>query len=909
MIDKIEKEIEIPAGSDYYIKFSSENFTFEEKNIETYSSGLSEKAIEAIVKSPEWIQRKLTRQFKSIDCEEYADLIINISKKYTDEIAFSIAACSLGQIPSAEVIKENVLTLYENDKWIKYADIIDYDDNQGNYFSTIKYKVIENGTIKQLEYPPEIYYWNVVHPEIIFRAEKVYGKFWRDYLLNHNDLGYPLLKEKLSNINYLWDCKTYSQPKNRLWDWSMDNHPTAIEAISYWVGKTVPEQAIGDRPGQPSVVAHEHNGWCGELKTIAVAAQSTGLIPTMSVNNAGEDHVWREFYERGWHQIDNWWSDGGGTVDNPEVYAYGWGKQMSAIFADKGDKSIYEVTPTYIRKEDRKTISFNVLDRGFNPVDGARVTVTVKGPNDVTWLKYQLLEKVENIWDKIPTFLKGKILQLLYNKITDKINNIPDIIDGPIHSVWNYTDVNGKCSFELGKNHSYFFIIQYGNLKNPMQLAKVNKLRILKNPIDKEYKVWLPLLSTNKYKHSEQKIPNGNISFRVSYDTIAYQVQKNIFDSKNGVYENNGKIDFFIVDETNFNKYKDGLNFKCHNFRSNNNDKIFENITENDWYFVFRNNCRKSNLILNYSASVGMHITDDRIRIADPDTNIFDNPIFNVGETVNIKGIATNDIVYLYINELPIEVIVDNDKWSYEWDTAGFEPRDYLILAESGNSQDEIMIKLIDVIPPDIKIQSPFDNEIIDSNNLQIKGNSSDNQGLNRIEISFNNSEWIEADGKENWSIDLDISSYDIGNYLISARAFDLNGCFLTDKISIIINETGHSWGPQINGFYNKPDNPSNVNNVIVYANVTKANPFSIQKVVLCLCDGFVTKKTDMFRYADNPAQERHEEDPLKNMSNKPIYGLELGQFPTGTNLTYWIETYDKANNKIISESKYLIIK
>ncbi|MCK4415937.1 MAG: hypothetical protein KAU84_02170, partial [Thermoplasmatales archaeon] len=117
IVTKISRQIEIPAGSDYYIKFSSENLSLEGQEIESYSSGLSEKVKAAITKSPNWIQRELTRQFHAIDnSEEYADLILDASKKYADEIAFSIACSPLGNVPPVEVIRDNVFFLYENDK-------------------------------------------------------------------------------------------------------------------------------------------------------------------------------------------------------------------------------------------------------------------------------------------------------------------------------------------------------------------------------------------------------------------------------------------------------------------------------------------------------------------------------------------------------------------------------------------------------------------------------------------------------------------------------------------------------------------------------------------------------------------------------------------------------------------------
>jgi hypothetical protein len=53
----------------------------------------------------------------------------------------------------------------------------------------------------------------------------------------------------------------------------------------------------------------------------------------------------------------------------------------------------------------------------------------------------------------------------------------------------------------------------------------------------------------------------------------------------------------------------------------------------------------------------------------------------------------------------------------------------------------------------------------------------------------------------------------------------------------------------------------------------------------------------EMYRYGQYPIQSRHEEDPLINQSNNPIFGIELGQFPTGQTITYWIVAVDTAQN------------
>jgi len=910
IVSKISREIEIPAGSDYYIKFDSEKLTLEEQETNSYSKGLSEKAIFAIAKSPTWVQRDLTRQFQSLESpEEYADLILNVSKKYVDEIAFSIACSPLDTVPSVDVIRDNVFFLYENDKWIRYADIIDYDNDTGNYYSTIRYKVIEDGIEKHFEYPKEIYYWYVVHPEISSEdASYIYERFWREYLFYHNDLGYPLLKEKLSTIEYLWDCQSYTQPGNRLWKWSMENHPTAIEAISYWIGKTVPYQAIGDRPGQPNIIAHEHNGWCGELQRIAVAAQRAALIPSIGACNIGEDHVWREFYERGWHQNDNWWTDGGGTVDTPDVYAYGWGKDMSAIFAWRGDDSIYDVTSTYIHPEDRTTVKFVVKDSYLQPVDGARVTVTVEGIKDITWLKNTIWEKIQEIWDRLPDFIKGKILQAIYERIQEKFDEVPDIIDGLTITTWNYTDMNGECCFELGKNHEYLFVIQQGNnLRKPWQLAKNNALRIYNNTQDKTFHISFIDFSNRVQRHRRKEMPDGDCIFDVSFDTRAYHLQKNVKTDGIGTYNTNGKIDFFILDEENFEKYQSGKRFTCFNYIEEEDADISFSSSQNDWYMVFRNHAHRTNVVLDFSIQVKASTNVDKVQIVSPDTSIFDNPIFNVGDVVNISGIATDDIS-LYINGGPIELSTVNFEWFYEWNTTDSIPRDYVIIAECGSTQDEIIITLIDTIPPETRIDEPLNEEIVEGESLMISGRSWDNSGIGKVEVALDDGEYEEVNGTENWFIEWDISDLALGDHIISAKAVDIFGQESVHRIFIAVNESGHDWGPLINSFYHAPENLTNISNVIIYANVTKGSPFDLKKIVLHCDNGTETNSFEMYRYADFPVQERHDEDPLQNESNDPLFGFELGQFSTGENITYWVVAYDTANNSKKSDEKSFII-
>ena len=231
----VSKTVDILPQSHYYIKFDPKKFRVEEKTVNFSGKISSETIKKALIKSPSWLRKDLLRQFSHVDnAEEYANLILGMSKRYTDEVAFSIAFSPLGDVPPVNLLRDNVLQLYEIDKYLKYVDIVDYDEGNGNFYSTLRYRIIENGEERKFECPPYIYYWYVVHPEIASEDPSyIYDSFWRSYLFNHNDIGYPLLKEKLSNISYMWDRESYLQPSKRTWKWSMENHPTAIEAVSY----------------------------------------------------------------------------------------------------------------------------------------------------------------------------------------------------------------------------------------------------------------------------------------------------------------------------------------------------------------------------------------------------------------------------------------------------------------------------------------------------------------------------------------------------------------------------------------------------------------------------------------------------------------------------------------------------
>jgi len=905
-VSKISKEIEIPPGSDYYLQFHAQNNTLQSKIIEPTTSGLSENVIAAIVKSPRWIQSRLTSQFHSLDDpESYADVLRNVSKTYADEIAFSIACCPVGRVPSAALLKENAKALYDHDQWIAYADIIDYDEGTDEYFSTIQYRVLEDGVEQQYELPSEIYYWYVVHPKITNEdIDAVYGPLWRNYRFDHNDLGYPLLKEKLSTIQYLWDCESYYQPGSRLWSRCIEEHPTAIEAVSYWIGKTVPYPAFGDRPVQASVIAHEHNGWCGKLPKIAIAALRTALVPSIATSNVGEDHVWREFYEQGWHENDNWWSDTGGAVDQPDVYAYGWGKNMSAIYQWRGDGTILHDTARYIHEEDRITVDFQVTDLFKQPVDGARVIVLVKGLKDITYYKNLVWERIQSIWDKLPEILKGRLLTALFSRVQERLHQIPDVIDGVTITTWNYTDSDGWCSFELGKNLDYIFLIQEGNLKNPWQLARHNILRSLKTGVDKQFIITLCDVSHKPQQITKETLPSGDCQFYLHMSCKGYQLQKHFFNDGIGRHESRVDLECFFVDPENFERYKQGESFVCYNYIDNPGATFTGWTVPQDWYVVFRNTNRQTHVILDVTLEVSVQTTTEHVQIVTPDTVLFETPVVNVGDMVLLSGVASTDLVFLCFDENPtvIECPVVDGEWGYAWDTSGETLGSHLITALTpGNITDERSILLIDALPPMLSVENPVEDAVLERGIFSILGSSSDNLGMAYVEVSLNNITKT-AVGTTMWNLSWDLSQYPLGDYVLFVKAVDTQGLVCLQTRSFVLNESGQSWGPQINSMSYTPANPTNTSNIIIYANVASTGPFAIRGITLYCDDGTDTVAYEMYCYGDFPVQSRHEEDPLFNESNAPVYGVELGQFPSGQTIGFWIVATDTAGNSIQSE-------
>jgi hypothetical protein len=328
---------------------------------------------------------------------------------------------------------------------------------------------------------------------------------------------------------------------------------------------------------------------------------------------------------------------------------------------------------------------------------------------------------------------------------------------------------------------------------------------------------------------------------------------------------------------------------------------------DQDWYLVFRNTARRTRLILDFSIAVSTVFEGDKVEIVTPETMVFAHPMIVVGDTVNISGVATDD-VQVEIDGAPLDVMPGEGYWFVEWNTSGKIPGEYGIHALCGGAEDERLIELLDPVPPVLDVNSPDDGEIIEADSLNISGICRDNTEVVMVEVRVDDEDFQEAIGTDTWYLDWDISGLALGDHTISVRATDNYNGVAVEKVSFVYNESGHEWSPVINLVYHDPEDPTNTSNIRIYANVTQGSPYMLSQVFLYCENASMISVYELYRYGDYPVQPRHEEDPLRNESNDPIYGYELGQIHSGEVIIYWIVAIDTAQNKRISDEYTLMI-
>ena len=503
------------------------------------SYNLTQDAEAAVNIAPDWLKMDLRDNFRRLSIVNqilYAGLINNAVYPYIDEICFEVAHIApqtLSSSMDSELLIENVESLYEIDTYFDYVDIVDYN-NDGDYYSTTVYKVMEQGNIQEIELPREIYYWYIVHPKLHKEipnyinpgtgnpANPPTGVFWRDFLINHNDFGYPLLRNCLDTCSVLWKCQQNT----------IDNG--AVGALTKWVQDVMTFQSHTHHD-QPVWIYKLHVGTCSVHSYLTSAAARAALIPTVVNVMYSDNHKINEFWDRRWIA----WEPVNTFIDYPEGYE-NWGWNVASTFNWRGDSFILDATEKYTEV---CTLNVNVTDNNGHPVDGARI----------------------------------------------KIYSSPCVSWG---ATAGWTDYNGQKQFLLGDDRTYTAQVTSSIGNYPQSGMET----VISNSGAGFYYNWnvtlpgtVPVLDV-----SPDTLPsNPTDNYRI---VLEYNLPREIlygynFDDNNCFSEPNspGHIDFFICDEENFNKYITDQGFQAFEIDQNSSGNTIDFVLpgSDSWYAVF----------------------------------------------------------------------------------------------------------------------------------------------------------------------------------------------------------------------------------------------------------------------------------------------------------------------------------
>jgi len=578
LIDSLEINQYIEAGKNFSIYFDNESDSL--KVYPPYCEyPLTDESYQAIEKAPKWLRNDLYNvlsRILSIFQNEWASAINNAVDPYIDEIAFSVAHLSPEYLSSgcggnllygsAELLQENAELIYENAQSLDYVEVVDYgtSETDENYYSTTRYwKENANGDTVQVEVPKEIYYWYIVHPKItdeipayidpdIIEDNTTHnnnivdppdGVFWRNYLFNHADDDYPVLKDMLQGCKIVWNGVQNVD--------STQTHATAV--ITNWVKASLNFTSDYERPHQPVRIYKKHIGRCGEHADFTAAAARAALIPCTSILAISHDHTWNEFWDEDWVH----WEPVNNYINYPLSYENGWGWSFGSVFEIRSDGWLNSVTGTY--SEGTSTITIYALDCQDNPIDGAEVLLAVQSGANILVDNYGL------------------------------------------------TDNDGKFCFTVGEGRHYYARIDTdigSNPTNPYDVLSVVDNTV--NGEDYIYSlsvsgtmpsldslcIDVPADSVDDYRlEIDFTMPLQIVSGRILMDDVSdfSQLYK---------MEDTGIIDYFMTDEINFMWYMIGNPFECFNMLPAVAQGLinFDIPADYDWYCTFANNRHLKNL-------------------------------------------------------------------------------------------------------------------------------------------------------------------------------------------------------------------------------------------------------------------------------------------------------------------------
>ena len=555
---------------DFYIPakgFAAIRFDHEKKSLDfimpQVEPPFSQTVLDAIDKAPDWMANDLVNLFSLLTPayrEKWAQTILEAVDPYIDEIAFCIAHLSPQYLMSPfaypQLLIDNARLIYDNDKRLDYVEVVDFGSSASDpgYYSTTRYRKARIIDTTEVVVPRDIYYWYIVHPKIsdeipafidpgivednythrnnIVSPER--GYFWRDFLFYHADPGYAKLVDLLKGVKIVWNE----------FNGSVGSRPHAMNVLNRWQSSCMEFTSNEERPHQPVRIYRKHIGRCGENGDMRVAAARAALIPACSVASYSTDHVWNEFWEGKWIHWD-------GAINSPFMYVDSWGKKFGSVFRWKSDGSLIPVTDRYAREY--ATLNVYALDKERRPIDGARIVLYTTGLNGDLWF-----------------------------------------------DMYGVTDSEGKATFLVGVDRSYYARMtcdlgsvpqKSGDLQRLIGRSRADEVYTVSMTVDalKDEIVW----PQGKENESAPETLFAELDFTVPHQIVR---GRDLFDDLDQnafqfIKKRPGRVNFIIMDEENFNRYKNGETFEGWNSlaKVDSSGTGFQMDGASDFYFVFDN--------------------------------------------------------------------------------------------------------------------------------------------------------------------------------------------------------------------------------------------------------------------------------------------------------------------------------
>ena len=361
------------GGSDGYVYYIYNRGTYTTPNFKVWKSDADKMLLANWFWGPAYypdIERLQSVETNTEYVDYYANMILNTSAPYIDEVAYTIATDRPSNLQmlmdsgGGYLYVLNAKSLYWMAANVTYAKIVDY----ANY-STLEYKTDSGWQ----EVPKNVYYkYLVMFNRYIIAPwawpSRYNGYFYRTYL-PYNTTYNISLYQRVSQAKTLYE---------------------AAYLVDYWLRVDI--GAVWHTGPKPpgwyniymNLLNPKYGIWCGEFSIIYEVAARAMLIPTINVVDIAEDHQFNNFWYNGtWHHVD---ASSGSSGENGTWKEYfdpprgmgGWYSKIGFSYPMEWEEDgMYDVpwrsAVPYNIPSRLANLHFKVVDENGNPIDGARV--------------------------------------------------------------------------------------------------------------------------------------------------------------------------------------------------------------------------------------------------------------------------------------------------------------------------------------------------------------------------------------------------------------------------------------------------------------------------------------------------------------------------------------------------------